>query len=75
MLCFCMNFLNVMVHSILFYGFETWPIRLADKRMVEVFGNDSIHRILHAGFRDCVSSVELQRTFDIECKDALHIGV
>ncbi len=70
-----MNFLNVMVHSILLYGFETWPIGLTNKRKLAVFGNDSISRILYVALRECVSSVELQRRFDIECKGALSIGV
>ncbi len=46
-----------MVHSILLYGFETWPVRVADERMFAVFDNDNIRRILHVRRRDCVSSV------------------
>ncbi len=43
------------------YDSETWPIRAADERMLSVFGNDSIHRILRVRREDCVSSVELRR--------------
>ncbi len=39
---------KVMVRSILLYGCETWPVRVADERMLVVFDNDSICRILHA---------------------------
>ncbi len=46
--------------SILFYGCVTWPVREADERMLEVFDNDSIRRILHVRRRDCVPSVELR---------------
>ncbi len=31
----------------------------ADEKMLEVFDNDSIHRILRVRRRDCVPSVEL----------------
>ncbi len=34
---------------------------VADERMLEVFDNDSIRRILRVRRRDCVSSVELRR--------------
>ncbi len=43
------------------YDSETWPIRAADERMLSVFANDSIHRILRVRRKDCVSSVELRR--------------
>ncbi len=36
---------QAVVRSILLYGCETWPIRVADERMLEVFDNDSIRRI------------------------------
>ncbi len=48
-----------MVHTILLYGCETWPVREADERILAVFANDSIRRILHVRRRDCMSSVEL----------------
>ncbi len=35
------------MHSILPYGCEIWPVRMADKRMVAVFNNGSIRRIVH----------------------------
>ncbi len=37
---------QAVVRSILLYGCETWPVRVADERMLEVFDNDSIRRIL-----------------------------
>ncbi len=43
------------------YGCEIWPERLANERMVEVFDNDSIRRILPVRRRDCVPSMELRR--------------
>ncbi len=52
---------QAVVRSILLYGCETWPARVADERMLEVFNNDSIRRILHVRRRDCVPSVEQRR--------------
>ncbi len=46
------------MRSILLYGCETWPVRVADERMLEVFDNDSIRCILHVKRRDCVPTVE-----------------
>ncbi len=50
-----------MVYSILLYGCETWSVRLADERVLEVFDNDGVRLILRVRRRDCVSSVELRR--------------
>ncbi len=47
---------QAVVRSILLYGCETWPVRVADERMLEVFDNDSIRRILRIR-----PSVELHR--------------
>ncbi len=52
---------QAVVRSILLYGCETWPVRVADERMLEVFDNDSILRILRVRRRDCVPPVELRR--------------
>ncbi len=52
---------QAVVRSILLYGCETWPVRVAGERMLEVFNNDSIRRILRVKRRDCVPSVELRR--------------
>ncbi len=52
---------QTVVRSILLYGCETWPVRVADERMLEVFDNDSIRRILRVRRRDCVPFVELRR--------------
>ncbi len=49
------------MRSILLNGCETWPVRVADERVLEVFDNDSISRILRVRRRDCVPSVELRR--------------
>ncbi len=49
------------VRSILLYGCETWPVRVADERILEVFDNDSIRCILSVRHRDCVPSVEHRR--------------
>ncbi len=50
---------QAVVRLILLYGCETWPVIVADERMV--FDNDSIGRILHVRRRDCVPSDELRR--------------
>ncbi len=52
---------QAVVRSILLYGCETWPVRVADERMLKVFDNDSIQRILRVRRTDCVASVELRR--------------
>ncbi len=52
---------QAVVRSILLYGFETWPVRVANERMFGVFDNDNIRRILRARRRACVPSVELHR--------------
>ncbi len=41
------KFYQAVVHSILLYGCEICPVRVADERVLEVFDNDSIHHILH----------------------------
>ncbi len=50
---------QAVVSSILLYGCKTWPVRVADERMLVVFDNDSIHRILRASHRYCVLTMEL----------------
>ncbi len=55
------RFYQVVVRSILVYGCETWHVRVADGRMLEVLDNDSNRRILRVRRRDCVPSVELRR--------------
>ncbi len=45
---------QAVVRSNLHYGCETWPVRVADERMLEVFDKDSIRRILRVRRRDCV---------------------
>ncbi len=47
---------QAVVRSILLYGCKTWPVREVDERMLEVFDNDSILRILR---------VKLQRLYAI----------
>ncbi len=44
-LCTRRRVYEAVVSSILFYGCETWPLRVADERMMEVFDNGSIRRI------------------------------
>ncbi len=62
---------QAVVSSILLYGCETWPVRVADERMLEVFNNDSIRRILRVRRRDCVPSVELRRHLSLTSIPAL----
>ncbi len=52
---------QTVVRSILLHGCETWTVRGADERMLEVFDNGSIRRILRVRRRDCVPCVELRR--------------
>ncbi len=52
---------QAVMRSILLYGCETWHVRVADERMLEVFDNDSIHRILRVRRINCVPSLELCR--------------
>ncbi len=61
------------VRSILLYGCETWPARVADERMLEVFDNDSINHILCKRRRDCVPPVELRRRLCITSIPALFV--
>ncbi len=51
---------QAVVRSILLYGCETWWVRVADEMMLEVFDNDSTHRILIVRRRDCVLTAELR---------------
>ncbi len=62
---------QTVVRSILLYGCETWPVREADERMLEVFDNDSIRRILRVRRRDRVPSVELRRRLSLTSIPAL----
>ncbi len=55
----------------LIYGCETWSVRVADERMLEVFGNGIIRRILHDRHRDCVPSAELHRRLCLKTIPAL----
>ncbi len=59
------------MRSILFFGCETWPVRVADERLLEVFDNDSIRRILRVRRTDCVPSVELRRRLSLTSIPAL----
>ncbi len=58
---------QAVMRSILLYGCETWPVRVANERMLEVFGYSSIRRILRARRRDCEPSVELRRHLCRHC--------
>ncbi len=62
---------QAVVRSIFLYGCETWPVRVADERMLEVFDNDSIRCILHVRRRDCVLSVEQRRRLSLTSLPAL----
>ncbi len=46
-------------------------VRVVDERMLEVFDNNSIRRILRVRRRDCVPSVELRRRLCLTCIPAL----
>ncbi len=45
-----------MVKSILLYRCDTWPVRVANEEMLEVFCNGSTRRIVHVRPRDRVTS-------------------
>ncbi len=53
--------------------FETWPVQVADERMLEVFDNDSMSRILLVRRRDCVTCVELRRRLSLTSIPALFV--
>ncbi len=55
--CYC----EQKAHLILLYGCGPWPVRTADERMLVVFYNDCIRRILYARRRDCIPTAELRR--------------
>ncbi len=57
--------------STLLYGCETWPVRVTDERMLAVFDNDSIRRILRVRRRDFVQSEELRRRLRLASISAL----
>ncbi len=51
---------QAVVRSILRYGRQTWPVRVAEEGMLEAYDNDSILRILYVRHRGCVPTVELR---------------
>ncbi len=51
---------QAVVRSILLYGCETWPLRVADEWLLEVFANNYILRILLIRRRDVSPSAELR---------------
>ncbi len=51
---------QAVVRSVLLYGYETWPVRVADERMLEFFDNVRIRRILRVRRRDYVPSLKLR---------------
>ncbi len=59
------------MRSVLLYGCETWPVRVADESLLEAFDNDNIHRVLRVRRRDCVPSVELRRRLCLSSMPAL----
>ncbi len=62
---------QAVVRSISLYGCEKWPVRVAEERMVKVFDNHSIRRIVRVRRRDCVPSVELRRRLCLTSTPAL----
>ncbi len=62
---------QAVMRSILLYSCETWPVRVADERMLEVFDNDNIRRILRVRRRDCMPPVELRRRLCLTSMPAL----
>ncbi len=51
---------QVALRSILFYGCETWSVRVTDGKMLEIFDNGIFRCILHVRRRSCLPSVELR---------------
>ncbi len=49
-----------MVHLILVYVCKMWPVKTVNERILAVFDNDSIHRILHVRCEGFVPAVELR---------------
>ncbi len=58
---------HAVVRSILLYKCETWTVRVADERMLAVFDDDSMRRILHVRRRDYVPMEELGRRLSLTC--------
>ncbi len=52
---------RAVMRLILVCDCETWPVRVVDERMLGLFENDSIRRILHVKSRDCVPTANLRR--------------
>lgn len=57
---------QALVRSILLYGCETWPIRKADLRRVEVFDHYNLRRILHVRPLDFVANKEVRRRCNLQ---------
>ncbi len=53
------NVYYAVVRSILLYGCETLPVGVVDQKILAIFDNDSIRRVLFVMRRDCVPSEEL----------------
>ncbi len=49
------------VRSSRLYGCETWPVRVADERMLEVIDNDSTETMFHPWNCDAASSLQAFR--------------
>ncbi len=57
---YCCRVNQAVVHWILLYGCEMWPIQVADEGILPDFNNDHIPHIPHVRRRDGVPTVELQ---------------
>ncbi len=55
------------------WGCEAWPVRVSDERVLEVFDNESISRILRLRRRDDVPSGELRHHLSITSIVALFV--
>ena len=56
---------QAVVRTILLYGCETWPMRVADQRRLEVFDNDCLRSILHYRRLDRVPTATLRQRLSL----------
>lgn len=62
---------QAIVRTILLYGCETWPMKVADQRKLEVFDNDCLRRILRRRRSDQVPTADLRRCLHLRPLPAL----
>ncbi len=62
---------TAVVRTILLYGYETWPLRVEDRKRLEVFDNDCLRRIERCDRRDRVPRAVLRQRLQLPTLPAL----